>query len=356
MYIAVITNSELITEKKKFEDALEKRKEEDPEFKDDDIEVLKTESPLSALKYGLKSFDNQVEFLEANEKLLSLLQVGEFDLIINCTDKPSTQYKPAHYVALLELSKIPFCGSKMATIGNCKNKGLFKSLLRLNHIATAPFQKLKIQHGNIPKIKSSLKYPLVIKFFTEGIHEPNLPDKIARNKEELMEILEKHATKHEFSYILIEEFIRGEKYYLPILGNDLNENIRFLPMLQYTYPEAERLEDYIGKNLPKPKVEFVERTHPLVKRARDVATKAYQFFNCRDYAMAVFLQDERNKNLLLHELNPLTSLLPNGKLIQAANHIGMKYPEIINEIILYTLIRKEMKIRGKYNKLLKKIS
>jgi D-alanine-D-alanine ligase-like ATP-grasp enzyme len=353
MFIAVICELNLITRKQVFEDSLEQRQKDDPNFQIRDIELLKKESPLHALKFALESYDNQVEFLAPNSKLQSLLEMGKFDLILNATNKESTNYLPAHYVALCELSGIPYCGSKMDAIGICKNKALFKSLLQLNHIATSPFEKIKIQHGKIPPNKNNRGYPQVVKSFTEGIHNSKIPDQIVNNASELQALLEMYAKKHEFSYVLVEEYIPGKKYYLPILGNDLNDNLRFLPMLEYTYADIADSKALVGRELPEPSISFLETTNPIFKRARFVAEKAYKFFNCRDYAMIVFLQDERNGNLLLHEINPITSLLITGKIAMSGDHIGIAYDELINDIVLYGLIRYELKIRGKYSKKLK---
>lgn len=356
MYIAILTDSKLIARKEEYEKKLESLDQEKMAEQFDETEKLYTESPLSVMKKALEAYDNQVEFLSPDENLYNLLHMGKFDLIVNTAGKLATNFQPAQYIGMLDITKIPFSGSKMTTIGLCKDKALFKQLLRLNYIATTPFQKMKISKENIPPIKSILKFPIVVKFFTEGIHEANISDSIAEDKQELQEILENIAKKYDFSYVLLEEYVPGKKYYLPVIGNDLNDNIRFLPMMEYDYPSAQSPKEIIGAKLPPAKVKFLEMTNPLVKRARDVAKKAFTFYNCRDYAMVVFLQDERNENLLLHEINPLTSLLPTGKILQAADHIGDTYAEILNEILLYTMIRYKMKIRGKYNKKFKEIS
>ncbi len=356
MYIAILTNPTLISQKEDYDHQIEAQKNDATELHEDDLEALMQKSPLTLIKQAFISYDNQTEFLPSDENLYNLLQLGKFDLIINTAGKKTTGNQPVQHIGMLDLTKIPYSGSRMATIGLCKDKFLFKSLLRLNYIATAPFQKLKIFRGNIPKINPNLKFPLVVKFFYEGIHETQIPDQLVEKMDDLLKILENFAKKHVFSYVLIEEFIPGKKYYLPLLGNDINNNIRYLPMMEYDYPSVTTPKENIGAELPKPNISFLERTNPFVKRARDVAKKAYTFFNCCDYAMAVFLQDERNENLLLHELNPLTSLLPSGKLAMAADHIGESYTDLINEISFYTMLRYNMKIRGKYNKKFKDIT
>ena len=379
MYIAVIADHDLIAEKKK----IEKRKNKDnkdskgssssastesspssessesEDLLEEDFEELsdtKTTSPLIRLEEALRSYDNTVEFLYPDDKLFSLLQMGKFDLILNTTNKISTHMHPAQFVALFDIVGIPFVGSNMGAIYLCKYKALFKSLLKLNLIATPPFQILKIQGGKFPTIRKTFQFPVILKFFSEGIHLPKIQDQVVNTSAEAKVILTDYAKKHQFSSVLVEEFIIGRRLYLPLMGNDLNDSIHFLPALEYQYPTDISFDDQKALAYSDLEVKFLEMTDPIVSRARKVARKAYTFCNCRDYAMAVFFWDEKNNNLLLHELNPMSSLLPDSKFMTAAGYVGISYNDVVNDIILAALERYGIKIRSKYAKRLKKLS
>ncbi|WP_371803137.1 hypothetical protein [Candidatus Lokiarchaeum ossiferum] len=356
MFIAVIIDEKLWEIKKTIDK--KNQKEHKSEIDNELLEKLPDDqrqiiSPLVILQQALEEYDNQIEYLIPNENLPSLLQIGKFDLIFNTAGKSATQNLPAHYIALFDLVHVPFIGSPMDSVSICKNKALFKSILQLNFIATPRFQMLKIQGGKLPPIDRKLKYPLLVKFFYEGIHQDEVTDQLAPNPKALSEILTTFTKKVKFSYVMIEEVIQGRKIYLPIIGNDLTDNIQFLPALEYLLPENTSLEDSLKLQYKDLNLKFLEMTEPLIKRARKVAHKAYNFCNCRDFAMAVFLVDEKTQNLLLHEINPLTSLLPDGKSALAANHIGIEYSDFLNDIILNALLRYDLKIRGKYSKRLK---
>ena len=362
MFIAVIIDQKLLEIKKKVDKKNQKdhKNEIDEELvdqlPDDERKII---VPLLILKKSLEDYDNQIEFLIPNDKLPSLLLIGKFDLILNTAGKAGTNYLPAQFIAVFDLVNIPFIGSPMDSVSICKNKALFKSLLQLNYIATPRFQMLKIQGGKLPSIDRKLRYPLVVKMFYEGIHRNDVSDQVATNSEALAEILTTITKKVKFSYVMIEEIVEGRKLYLPINGNDLTENIQFLPAMEYVIPNNLTVEENLRLKNQDLDLAFLEMTDPLIKRARKVALKAYNFCNCRDYAMAVFLVDKGTNNLLLHELNPLTNLLPDGKMAQAANHIGIEYLEFINDMVLNGLLRYNMKTRGKYSKrlkILKKIS
>ncbi|MHA1777853.1 MAG: hypothetical protein ACTSWC_13885 [Promethearchaeota archaeon] len=306
--------------------------------------------PFQTLKDAIEEYGNKTQFLTPNEQLLSQLIEGKFDFIVNTTDKASTRFKPAQYVGLFDLSQIPYLGSRLDAIGICKNKALFKSILQLNYIATPKFQILKIQSGIFPKIDPKLKFPLIIKIFAEGIHEPTIPDIIVHAPNEIYGDLKNLSKKRKFTYALLEEYIPARKFYLPIFGNDLNDDIHFLPAIEYIYPDDWTIEQRIHAITDEMEYKFLEITNPIVKRARKVAHKAYTFCHCRDYAMAVFLIDRETDNLLLHEINPITNLLPNGKMALAAEHIGLSYRDMINDLILTALKRYDLKLRGKYGK------
>ena len=343
MKIVVISDPKLISQI----ESKNPKKTNELENKNNSQEKIK--NPLAILQDALNDFDNKVSFFPPKLDEIIHLKPKSYDLIINNADKISTNYHPAQIVGIFDLTQIPYCGSQIDAITICKNKPLFKSLLKLNHIATPKFQILKIQGGKIPEIRKDFKYPLVLKFFNAGIHTHSIKDKVIKNSVELQENLKIFLNKTKNYFALLEEYITGRKFYLPILGNELNNNIRFLPAIETLSSEEDLQANLLAdSNLLEKK--FLELTDPLVKHARKIAKKAYNFFNCRDYAMAVFILDKNTNNLLLHEINPITSLLPNGKISIAAEHLGILYSEIINDIILATLLRYGFKLKGKYVK------
>jgi D-alanine-D-alanine ligase len=353
MKIAILSDPSLISQIESKEGTKSKEsKEPTDNIQDDD-----SKPPLVRLQDALRDFENKISFIALKFDALTELQQNSFDLILNTTNKISTNNRPAQFIGLLELTRIPFCGSQMDSVSICKNKPFFKSLLQLNSIATPKFQILKIQGGKIPKIRKDFKFPLILKFYHAGIHTQSILDKIITNLDELQENLKSHLKKSRTYVALAEEYIRiSRKIYLPILGNELNGNIHFLPAIETIHSKEEELQARLISNSNGEEKKFLELTDPLVKRARKIAIKAYNFFNCHDYAMFVFILDKKSNNLLLHEINPITSLLPKGKIAIAAEHLGISYSEIINDIILSTLLRYDVKLKGKYAKRFKNMN
>lgn len=353
MKIAILSDPSLISQIQGKEGTKTKESKESTENIQDD----ESKPPLVKLQDALRDFDNKISLIALKVDTLAQLQQNSFDLILNTTNKISTHYRPAQYIGLLDLTRIPFCGSQMDSVSICKNKPFFKSLLKLNAIATPNFELIKIQGGKIPNIQKKFNYPLILKFYHAGIHTNSISDMVIMDFDELQENLNTHLKKSKNYFALAEEYIVGRKIYLPILGNELNRNIRFLPAIEtISSSNEEDLQENLLSSSDSLEKKFLEFTDPLVKRARKIAIKAYNFFNCHDYAMFVFILDKRTNNLLLHEINPITSLFPDGKISIAAEHLGISYSEIINDIILSTLLRYDVKLKGKYAKRFKSIN
>ncbi len=347
MKIAVISDTKLISQ-------IEGKNPKKAVESEIDLQENVIKTPLATLQEALKDFGNKISFIPPNLELITQIKPNSYDLIIKA-NKNSTKHHPAQFIGLLDLTEIPYCGSQIDAITICKNKPLFKSLLQLNYIATPKFQILKVQSGKIPDIRKDFKFPLILKFFNAGIHTQSILDKVITNSDELDENLNINLKKSKNYFVLLEEYIVGRKFYLPILGNELNGNIRFLPAIETISSDEEDLLAKLSLNSDSLEKKFLEMTNPLIKHARKMAIKAYNFFNCKDYAMAVFILDKNTNNLLLHELNPLTSILPGGKISIAAEHLGISYSEMINDIILTTLLRYDIKLKGKYAKQLKNL-
>lgn len=352
MKIAILSDPSLISQI----ESKERTKSKDSKELTENIQDDESKPPLAKLQDALMDFDNKISLIALKVDNLAQLQQNSFDLILNTTNKISTHYRPAQYIGLLDLTRIPFCGSQMDSVSICKNKPLFKSLLQLNYIATPNFELIKIQGGKIPNIQKKFNFPLILKFYHAGLHTNSISDKVIMNFNELQENLNTHLKKSKNYFALAEEYIIGRKIYLPILGNELNGNIRFLPAIETIPSNEEDLQEKLLSSSDSQEKKFLELTDPLVKRARKIAIKAYNFFNCHDYAMFVFILDKKTNNLLLHEINPITSLLPDGKIAIAAEHLGISYSEIINDIILSTLLRYDVKLKGKYAKRLKNLN
>jgi len=356
MKIAILSDPSLISQIESKEGIKSKESKESKE-PTDDITDDDSKPPLVRLQDALRDFENKISFIVPNLDTFAQLQQNSFDLILNTTNKITTRNRPAQFIGLLDLTRIPYCGSQMDSVSLCKNKPMFKSLLKLNNIATPNFKLIKIQGGKIPNIEKKFNYPLILKFYHAGIHTKSISDKVIMNLNELQENLKTHLKKSKNYVVLAEEYINGRKFYLPILGNELNGNIHFLPAIETAnFSKDDDLQARLQTNSNEEEKKFLEMTDPLVKHARKIAIRAYNFFNCHDYAMLVFILDKKTNNLLLHEINPITSLFPDGKIAIAAEHLGISYSEIINDIILSTLLRYDVKLKGKYAKRFKNMN
>jgi D-alanine-D-alanine ligase len=320
----------------------------------DPQKITQIEQPeFIGVKKALEAFDNQVAFIGADKNLIQMLTADKYEFIVNMAGKIETNYKPAQYAGILDIVEIPYTGSGVDSISLCKNKALFKPIIQVNWIPTPNYEVLKIFSKKIPSIQSDIKYPVVIKIYTVGILHKQQEDYVAMDEKDLIAKLNTIIKSLKYSYCMIEEFIFGRKLYVPIIGNDLTNDLMTLPPMEVPIPQSTPQE--ILKNMsPNPELKPIDPSSLISKRAQNLAESAFLISNCRDVAMATLIIDQATGNLLLHEINPLPDLLPGGTVSQIAQNAGISYEDLINRILYTAMKRYELKISPKYNKFEKK--
>jgi D-alanine-D-alanine ligase len=300
---------------------------------------IEPEDQLKIFKKVIIDLGHTCTFIQPKDILLEKLKEKDYKFIINLSNKSATDYKPVQYIGLFDLTNIPYLGSHVDAVSICKSKPLFKLLMQLNLVPTPPFQIIKIKEGIQPRIKKSLRYPVIVKFINEGIHKEVKSDHIAHNEEEVMEMIKHHLKIINLSYCLVEEYIDGRKFYLPILGNDLNDSIEFLSPVEIVFPPNDTPAKRIDNIYKTHNMKIIESEENLIKKAKNLAQKAYTLCNCRDFGMASFLLDKKTNNLILNDINPMNNLLKGGIMAYSAEHEGISYKQLIEIIMKISLAR-----------------
>lgn len=309
--------------------------------KDDNAEVQK----------ALEQYGNTLQFIPIDKSIYETLTCGGFDIILSLAGKEETDFKPAQYTGLFDLTNIPFALSGVDAISLCKNKALFKPIIQYNLIPTPNYQVLKIYHKQIPKLQPDIQFPVVIKMYQVGIKRHQIADQIAMDPKDLQMKLEQIVKTMKYSYVMIEQFIFGDKIYVPIIGNELTKDIIILnPALAPISKEWNPQTVLQNVNLT-PDLKPMDPNDPITKRAMKLSEAGYLLTNCRDFAIASLLIDRNTGNLLLHEINPIPVLFKWGIGARIADMQGINYESFLNKILLSALKRYEFKLNEKYQKL-----
>lgn len=230
---------------------------------------------------------------------------------------------------LLELAKIPYTGSGIATSAVCMDKILTKRVLENAGLPTASFKVYsKTECTDLVKITNNLieklGLPMVIKSPCQG---SSIGVVIVKDKEYMISAIEE-VFKYGDNF-LAEQFIDGPELTLPILGND---ELTILPAIEIT--SEREFYDYTAKytnglchhiipaNIDKQTEEEVI----------EIGKKAYKILNCKCLSRIDFIVDKK-KGPMIIEVNTLPGMTDMSLFPDAARYVGISYDDLIEMIL-----------------------
>ena len=320
----------------------------------DSIAELDTSETITLLRKALEAGGHQVVLIEANGEIFSRLKSikDKIDIVFNIAEGLVGEIRESQVPILCEALNIPYTGSGPLTLGLCLNKARAKEVMNYHHILTPKFQVITSAHAPIDK---KLHYPLIVKLNEEGSSKGLAYDSVVYDEPALRKkasyLLQTYREK-----ILIEEYINGREFTVPVFGNDPPI---VLPIIEIIY-------DKVPPNLPQislfvpddPVLEIIERLHrpipntelnhsticpaeletKLERKIQRTAIKAYQALGCRDWCRMEFRLDQQG-GLYLLELNPIAGIDPSYHFPHSARVYGLSYEALINRILEYAITR-----------------
>jgi D-alanine-D-alanine ligase len=313
-----------------------------PFLPDGSVDIFGPKSVLSrlqAVKESLLSLGHTIKVLKMEDELSPLVRKilrSGAQLIFNLCEEFHGQTRlEMNIAALLELLHIPFTGSSALVLGLSQDKGKTKSILGHYGIPTPryvvwpPGERVSVAH---------LQKPLFVKPLREDASLGIGNDAIARNSSSLLSKVKRiHRLHHQPA--LVEEYIEGRELNVSILGNEAPQ---VLPISEIDFST-------LPKGLPKIcgyEAKWVENspefhhTIPLCpaplpvkleRLVREVALKAYQAMECRDYGRVDIRLSSDGIPYVL-EINANPDISPDAGMPRSAKAAGLTYPELIGRI------------------------
>ena len=246
--------------------------------------------------------------------------------------------------AVLDTLQIPYTGSNPFTLGLCIDKIRVKKLLSYHKIPTPEWDYV---YSLDDDVREDLKYPLIVKPANTDNSIGITNDSVVTNKEELRRQLEK-VIKEIGRPALIEEYIEGDEYDVPIIGTN-KDDLRILPLSRsifdempagkwHIYPfEAKYTDDPTYKSIivQRPPKNIGKKLETLLG---EIALDTYNILDCHDYGR-VEIRVDKNNNPYVLELNPNPSLDNGGFFTDSAEMIGLDYGDFLEEIIRMAIKR-----------------
>ncbi len=289
----------------------------------------------------------RVSFFDFNDlsKVFNDLKNSDVDLVFNvCERVNNSSLLEPHVASIFDVLQIPYTGSNPFTLGLCIDKIRVKKLLTYHKIPTPEWDYI---YSLEDEVRDDLRYPLIVKPANTDNSIGITNDSVVRNEKELHRQLEK-VIKEIGRPALIEEYIDGDEYDVPIIGRD-DDDLRILPLSRsifdelpsdkwHIYPfEAKFTDDPVydkiivqrpPKNIPK----------KLEALLGEIALDTYRILDCHDYGR-VEIRVDKNNNPYVLELNPNPSLDDGGCFTRSAKMVGMDYGDFLEEIIRLAIKR-----------------
>lgn len=225
--------------------------------------------------------------------------------------------------SILETLNLPYSGSNPLTSALCMNKQQSKRILKCEGINVAKGICLKKSDFLNDSTSSKLRYPLIVKPNNGG---SSIGVSLINDKNELNAALE--AAFLYCEEVLIEEFLDGKEYTVPIL------NGAALPTLEISFNSS--FFNYEAKYASQDTIEEVASLPKELKEDIEaIAEKSYELLDCKAYARVdIIVSNGKPYVLELNTLPGMTSASLFPKSAKAA-HIG--FSELLDKIIEYSL-------------------
>ena len=335
------------------EDVYESLKDVDPKTLDFqptyDIKVATVLDEYNAVINALKAEGYRTRGVNLEENVRTLEKVLKrskpdiiFNLVEHFRDDPDLE---ADVAAMFEIYGIAYTGATPFSLSLCQKKGLTKRILQAAGIPTPHFKRI----FTVDEIDKShgLRYPVIVKPAREDASSGVEKDSVVYDFETL--IKRAAFALEEFSApLLVEEFFAGMELHVGILGYDEPE---MLPPIEWDFsqlpPDYPPLISYAAKW--NPLAEVYHRVHSVcparitddtLARVEEVAIRAYEITECRDYArLDIRLHDDGTPYVL--EVNPNPDLTEGVSFMEAAEEAGYSFQETIGYIAEYAMERRQ---------------
>ncbi|RPI05859.1 MAG: ATP-grasp domain-containing protein [Ignavibacteriae bacterium] len=279
------------------------------------------------------------------KRLIKFIEVQKPDIIFNlCESLMGESLHEMHVAGIYELMNVPYTGAATLALGTCLDKVRTKDILRAHGIPTAKHLiSTKIESCHVAE--AGMHFPLIVKPIHEdasmGIENSSVVTTIPSLQRQIAAIIKSFNEP-----ALVEEYIEGRELNVAIIGNEepmvlpISEiDFSKLPpgypkIVTYNAKWVEGTPEYTGTvgTCPAPLERAVE------ERVKEVALKAYQLMEIRDYARVDIRLDASNTPYVL-EVNPNPDISCDAGFARSARAAGMTFDDMIVRIVETALER-----------------
>lgn len=229
----------------------------------------------------------------------------------------------------LELLGIPYTGSGVMASSMAIDKVMTKRVLLSENLPTPRYVLLRrgaFSAADVAAVVDTLGLPLIVKPAREG-SSLGLTKVGARADMAAAVALAEQMDAD----ILCEEFIAGDEVTCPVLGT--GEQARALPVIRIVAPQGNY--DYQNKYFTDTTQYLVPCGLPAGEEAaiQQLVLQAFRTLNCRGWARADVMIDQRTRKPCLLEINTSPGMTSHSLVPMSARAAGISYEDLCLEVL-----------------------
>jgi D-alanine-D-alanine ligase len=290
------------------------------------------EEVVNCVKSAIASAGHEVVDIGNVKNLLKRLPGLGVDIVFNLCEGLGSRNREAQVPVILETFGIPFIGSDGLAMSLTLDKVMTKKILIYEGIPTP-------RYIGINKIDDlinldHMEFPMIVKLRNEGTSKGLTDKSVVYNRKELEEQSRNLFDLYKNQSLIIEQFIPGMEFTVPIIGNYPEE---VFPSVQVSIKDNTDLGDkiYTYEMVKSSDLKYIcpsQISKALEKKLRELALHTYRAVDCLDFGRVDFRVDEKGNPYVL-EINPLPSLSPEDVFNISPKVAGRDYNETISKII-----------------------
>ena len=262
------------------------------------------------------------------------------DLVFNLCDEGfnNDPFKELHVPAMLDALGLPYTGGAPAALAACYDKGLTRAVAMTLDVPVPleTYVRPGDQGATLPSV-----FPALLKPNTGDSSQGITMDAVVRNEKALLDYLDRLRVEFPKRSVLVQEYLTGAEYSVGMIGNP-DQGLRALPILEVDFsrldPSLPKILGYESKWEPDSpywtQIRYQEASLSEIAQQQLVehSARLFERLGCRDYARFDFRADA-NGEIKLLEVNPNPGWCWDGKLNIMAGFQGMRYTELLAQIL-----------------------
>lgn len=289
------------------------------------------------LGFAMRRQGHSVRFLPVcHSDLRSVLAAYEPHQVVVfnwCEELPGKRHSEHKVAETLEALRFTYTGAPPEVIRLSYEKARVKRLLQARGI---PVPRWKL--FRTPEEEGWDCYPAIVKLAREHCSIGIDSGAVVFNPEQLRDRIA-YVIEHYRQPALVEDFIDGPEYHVPLLGN---EPIEMLPPVERDFSAledpAKRICNYNAKFVPESEeyqkiCSYVPArlSGEQMAQLEEISKKAYQALGCRDYGRVDVRM--RAGQFYVLDVNPNADITYDASLALAAQMAGYSYGELGSRVV-----------------------